>query len=372
MKKIYNLFPILAAISIAPLLSSCFQEFEPDIDSTPVLCMNSLITPGDSIDVLLSRTWRWSEGDVDDGRTYNNGDQIDVTVRDAILELYVNGDFKEEMKLVSVARDLGYTISYQDKFRAEYIPKSGDVIRIEAVSKDYGSAWAEVTVPQPVEIFDVDVILPEAPSYVKATGEYIMSPTFKIWFEDPSKEQNFYDFTVGYTAFGYESQYEYGESYGFESFSQFWVEYDHEPLFTEHTSALDQALTETSGYTIFTDRQISGIKYPLTISLTDMVYAVYNPNNNPDIGNATIDFELRSISKSYYEHVLSVWQANDGINGVLGNIGFADLVYASSNVSTNAGVVAAMTPFTYHLPLKTIFEKYPPQTLDSRPDIFYP
>lgn len=369
-----QILPITAVMAVCPFLTSCFSEFEPDIDSTPVLCMNTLITPGDTIDLLLSRTWRWSEGAVNDGRGHYTEDKlIDVTVRDATVKLYVNGNFREEMKLFRIHNIQWGTDQYEDVFRAEYIPQSGDNIRFEAYSKEYGEAWAEVDVPEPVDIYDVEFSLPSAPWHNPDTGEYTLSPSFKIWFEDPVAQQNFYDFSIGHSNYlREESDDDTVTDHGIDYFQNFWAEYDHEPLFTEHVSALDGAFSETYGYTIFTDRQINGKKYPLTIVVNNLLYISRNPNNNPELGNGTIDFTLYSVSKSYYEHVLSVWQANDGITGVLGNIGFADLVYASSNVSTNAGVVAASTPYVFKLPMKKIFEKYPPRETNENLDPWSP
>lgn len=53
---------------------------------------------------------------------------------------------------------------------------------------------------------------------------------------------------------------------------------------------------------------------------------------------------LATISKSYYDHVISVWVANDGIAGTLGSVGLGDPIFASSNVSTEAGVISAQSP----------------------------
>lgn len=135
------------------------------------------------------------------------------------------------------------------------------------------------------------------------------------------------------------------------------INYDREPLFTEHVSPLESAVSETSGYSIFSDRQISGKDYPLHISIENINYTINNPENNPELDTASINLNLDVISQSYYNHVLSVWAHNDGINGILGDVGLADPVWDGSNVSTGAGVVAAKSTSTYKIYLQNIVEK---------------
>ncbi|MDE6693171.1 MAG: DUF4249 domain-containing protein, partial [Muribaculaceae bacterium] len=76
---ILKYFHILLLSLVA--LTSCYTDFEPDLKSTPVVCINSLITAGDSIHVEVTRTWRYSEGDP--------LVKLDVMLRDAEVSLYV-------------------------------------------------------------------------------------------------------------------------------------------------------------------------------------------------------------------------------------------------------------------------------------------
>ncbi|MDE7442567.1 MAG: DUF4249 domain-containing protein, partial [Muribaculaceae bacterium] len=123
---------ILKKYIILPLLAlnvtGCYTEFEPDIDDSPVLCLNSLISAGEPVAVSVTHTWRYSSG--------YRGIQRDVTVKDADVALYVNG---------SNVDDLVY--SEEDrKFHSDYVPLSGDTVRIVAFNQTYGSAEASVVV----------------------------------------------------------------------------------------------------------------------------------------------------------------------------------------------------------------------------------
>ncbi len=45
----------------ATILTSCYEEFNPAIDTQPVLCMNALITAGEPIEVEITHTWMFND-----------------------------------------------------------------------------------------------------------------------------------------------------------------------------------------------------------------------------------------------------------------------------------------------------------------------
>ena len=339
---IYLLLTLLAAG-----LSSCFQDFEPDIPSTPVLCMNSEITPGDSIILYLSHSWRWSD---------EHDETPDVAVENAEVRLIVNGEFRECLRpgIVDNDRDPASPFyKYNKCYRADYIPRSGDVIRLEASSAQYGEASAEVTLPDPVPIDEVEVqdleCIPLGDTTgwpaVKESCVFIMSFKLLVHFTDPAGTTNYYDFKTGTSPYS---------NYNSEAIS--WSnnvipDFNGEPLFTEHVSVLESAVAETSGYTIFSDRQINGKRYPLRIGISDFSYYYRNPLDLPGPKDYGITLTLRHIDSAYYRHVLSVWEANDAIIGALSGIGLANPVYAYSNVSPGAGVVTAYATTTVTIPM---------------------
>ena len=106
------------------LLAGCEKEFLPKIDSKPVLCVNSLITAGEPINVNVTHTWVFNDVK---GDTLHN-------VTDAKVSIYINGELASDND----------------------IPKEGDNIRIVAQSEEYGDAEASVTVPYsvPIELMD--------------------------------------------------------------------------------------------------------------------------------------------------------------------------------------------------------------------------
>lgn len=345
------ILPVAASI----MLTSCFQEFEPDIDSTPVLCMNSEIVSGEPIKVRLTRTWRWDEGDPNAEPGINKLG-IDIEVTDARMTISVNDSEPIEMerRILDNGLDI-YHPAYEEEpyFVADgIIPKPGDRIKFTAISEKYGEATAEVIMPRAVEIDHVDI----TPSNVYGEdmfGNIVCDLDIQLWFTDPADGTDYYKFSYASSKYQHDP-----ETDAISYLNGFWIDTSHEPLFSEHVSSLESIGSDTSGYTIFTDRQISGRPYGLHLSAENIRADYRNPENNPDITPPTLYLTLNAISQSYYNHVLSVWVANDGLPGALGSIGLGEAVFAASNVSTHAGVVAARTPSTVSIDILKVIASY--------------
>lgn len=230
-----------------------------------------------------------------------------------------------------------------------YIPQPGDRIRLEATSKDYGTASAEVTMPKRVDIDRVVHEVRNASPRPSLSGNmrFMFDIDLLVYFTDSDSTQDYYKF-------GCKSSTYYSDDSGARARLYYTLDLTGEPLFTEHVSTLESVIADASGYSIFSDRQINGHTYPLHISLKDIQFDYNNPNNDPELANAGVDLILSAISPDYYKHVLSVWEAEDGIVGSLGGVGLGELVSTYSNVSSGAGIVAASTPAIYHLAIPPI------------------
>lgn len=336
--------PILLSLMI---LTGCYTDFEPDIDSTPVICINADAKPGEVLKIFATRTWRWTEGVEDES--------LDYQLRDGIVSLYVNDSLYETIEYSEwkYNNPMYPWIDKQCGFLSTYEPKPGDKIRIVAHSETYGDAEGEVTVPHPVAIDDVAFLVNNAE--IERSGDkliYSGNVSLEISFTDPAEEKNYYLFEGSrYYDDNNDGLYSYGTT--------MWLDYDAEPLFTEHVSSLESAVSETSGYTFFSDRMIAGKTYPLHIRLVNVSYPV-SADNNFDSNKSYVKFVLSSISESYYKHVISVWESNDGINGILGGVGLADPVWECSNVSTGAGVISASAPSKIQIPVSEFFKDMKP------------
>lgn len=324
---------LLAGLS----LTSCYTDFEPDQVTTPVLCMNSCITAGEPVSVELTRTWRYSEG---------FPSWLDLEVTDATVTLDVNGSTTLTLSLVTVEPDpLDPESRRRRLYQSDYRPAPGDHLTLTAVSPTRGTAVASVTVPHPVAIDSVaiDIVDP-----MVVGNSYSANLNALVWFTDPAATDNYYLFganAVNVMGAIVDSVYVTPEHHGMVTFTGF--DYDGEPLFGEHESPLESVVADSYGYSMFTDRQINGRAYPLHINLSDVTYYVENSAVDPDQAPATINLSLHSISRGYYDHMLSVWTSDEGIAGMLGNVGLGDAVFSYSNVSTGAGIVAARATSTH-------------------------
>ncbi len=315
-------------------LTGCYSDFEPDIESTPVVCINANAKVGEQLMIFVTRTWRWSE----------HIEESSLDLKDANVVLYVNDSEYEEVKYKSreYYNPLNPMSNLQWGYLSDYIPRSGDKIRIVVHSNEYGDAEGEVIVPDPVEIEDVQV---SADIKTSDNGEfrfYTGQASLLLYFTDPADITNYYLVGSSLSGAGVELQYTAG-----------YINYDSEPLFTEHVSSLESALSNTYGLTIFSDRMISGKRYPLHLRLEDITYPI-KISEGFDSNQSSVCIRLTSISESYYRHVISVWERNEGVNGILEGIGLADPVWECSNVSTGAGVISASALFVINLPLSSI------------------
>lgn len=310
------------------LLTGCYEDFTPTIDTKPVLCINSLITAGEPIELSLTHTWLYT-----DMKDINENHDVD----DATVIIYANG---EEV----------------DK---DYLPKEGDAIRIVAESKTYGKAEAEVTVPVSVPISSVKwnaeitdrwaSVHPESESYM-----LYLDLNAKMTINSPSKLLNYYRFSYNpYIDLD-------NDNYPEDAFINppFYItsgnlSYDSEPIFSEHISSFELVTgSDAFGFTFFTDRQFSGKSYTLNLKFSDIEFDARNLSVSLDKLDCGLELKLYTVSQSYYNWCVYEWNVWNGSIEDLGELGLADPVWGYSNVSTGAGVVAAQSSSSYFINLK--------------------
>ncbi len=322
---------ILASLPI--FLTGCFEDFTPDIDIEPVLCLNSLITAGEPITVQVSHTWLYTD----------EANGIDHWVRDAVVNIFVND--------TPVAPD--------------YLPQEGDHIRITAESKLYGYAEAEVTVPYavPIEAVRWTPVLTNNWSIntegYEMSGDFLFNVRAELDIPDSADTEDYYRFS--YLSFinngDGDNLYDTSASASEAVFNMGTFNYESEPIFSEHIGVFESVMGGSAyGFTFFTDRQFSGDVYTLHIQFTDGRYYVSLPKWNPDVLDCGYVFTLHTISKSYYDWANYVWQRDSGSLGDISEFGFGDPIWGYSNVSTGAGVVAAQSYVTCTINLRDFIE----------------
>lgn len=299
-------------------MAGCYTYFDPDIDSQPVLCLNSLITAGEPIEVQVTHTWFYTDAE----------SEKDHTVEDARVSIYVNG--------VEVESD--------------YIPQEGDMIRIHAESIKYGVADAQVEVPVavPAEVH----FTPHLTSVgvfeddMQIEADIIFQSEINLTVFDRKGTDNYfhYDCQPYITGFNYPDGYDIlGASRPPLYITPGTLRYEAEPIFGEHIGVFEAVSgSDAYGFTFFTDRQFSGSNYTLNLSYDGSWVKIHAPadrlNEELDCG---FDVMISTISLSYYRWACYNWQLDSGLLGDISGTGFGDPLSGYSNVSTGAGVVAA-------------------------------
>ena len=334
------------SLALSLFLTGCLQEFEPDVDTTPVLCVNSLILPGEPIEVKVTHSWMYSNSI---RHNYTNaGQTVDNIVDDARTYIYVNGELKSE----------------------DYLPVEGDSIHIVVESAKYGKADASVKVPVAVPLSICDVVpritdVWNDPDYaMKATLRFALwthieigrTPSEMSYFQlnidgyDYKDEKFYYELLgTGFLGPGCIDQFPY------EMFHFAGLDSDQDPILKEYITVTDEAVGAGS-LLAFSNRQFQGEGYGFNALFNGNYLSVWNDKYDPELFDCKVVFSLKTVSQSLFNHTLYEWVLEDGFVGQFEDTGLADPIWGYSNVSTGAGVVAACSESTCTISLRDFLE----------------
>ncbi len=340
----------LFIFSFPLLLTGCYADYVPNIDTTPVLCLNSLITAGSPIEVNVTHTWVLTD---------SNGHK-DHSVNDATLSIYVNDNLVD----------------------SDYIPAEGDRIRIEAHSDKYGDAQAEVTVPFATQISSLD--------YIPKLSDFDMSDTegwginadimfdvnISMTLADTDNADNFH--RLDYRQFDINGIYTDNED--FDAYDEDLDEYDFDygqeeepdhsyrayfssgsfetidPVFYEQSTPFDDVMNSSYYNLFFSDRFLNRETNTVEFGFSPCFFKLSGWDGDKLELDCGWEITLYSISDSYYKWLTYYIQSDGIIMGDMSELGLADPTWGYSNVSTGAGVVAAQSSVTIKLNLQDFLE----------------
>lgn len=311
-KIIFFAFPLF--------LTGCYQDFDPKIDTKPVLCLNSLITAGEPIYVNVSRTWVFTE--IDGAKNHS--------VDDAELQIFANDILID----------------------SDYIAKEGDHIHIIATSKKYGEAEAEVTVPFATQISAVDftpkvtdVEMTQTPGWgINARIKFDAYINLRI--SDDEKTDDYHRLI--------DKSFDQNQIVSFSpgSFEPL------DPVFYEQTNTLDDVMNGSYYSMYFSDRLFNRETNTINFAFSPCYIHLSGWKEDQADLECGWEFTLFSISVSYYNWLAFCDQAGGIVFGDFGDYGLADPIWGYSNVSTGAGVVAAQSSATITLNLQNFLSDY--------------
>lgn len=314
-------------ILLLPLaLSSCYEDFTPDVDTKPVLCIMSEITAGSPIEVDVSHSWLFNDKEA----------QEDHSVKDAKVFIYANGNPVDE----------------------DYIAKEGDEIRIVADSPTYGSAEGVVRVPEAAtaQLTDIKTSIADAVRYsglpMDAHVSFNLDMSLKV--TDYPGADNYFGITFATEYPSLDPDESTGSGSGSEYYvwllSGYMTSFD--PIFTEHIGPNETIIGADEVYGLmFTDRQFPGKSYTLRLECENFSYDVKYPEYDEDLYDCDILLTFHTISQSEYNYNRYYWRMLSG-SADMADMGFGEPEWAYSNVSTGAGLISAQTVSTFRIPLK--------------------
>lgn len=254
MKKI---IPFLALITV---FHSCDVVVDLDIeDHTPVLVLNSLLSPDSIAAVSLSHSLgAFEQGSISE-------------VKDATVRLYENDSYLTDAIYVEDDFSLGY---YQ--FEGVY-PTSGKNYKIEALHNEYESVFSSTTIPElvPINSLTIDSVIEYQDEFII---DYTASVTFS--FEDHPQQENYYmleliyeDEYYSYPRYFFSNEASFGSSMGVDS---------------EYAFAGDVA--------IFSDNLFNGE----TKSIEFGYWSYIHMYEGEEVEQSLVKLKFSSISKDYY------------------------------------------------------------------------
>ncbi len=136
----------LAVVCMLILSTACERQLNVDFtNEKPLVAMHGVVEPDKPIEVTISKSF-----------PFLNTDTMAAYLKDASVNLYINGKFVEKMALTSVDNSSHSSRRGRSFFRSTAQAQIGDRVRIEASAQELESAWAETVIPTPPTIGNVD------------------------------------------------------------------------------------------------------------------------------------------------------------------------------------------------------------------------
>lgn len=291
------------------LLSSCEREFSldgfRDKDTEDMLVVNAILNPDSLIKVSVTHPFFFS-----DAHTYY------PPIRD--LKVMVSNDDSDWIRLdFDACRGL---------YVSDMLPEDGTSIRLR-ISGGNQMVSAFDIVPHKVPIERVEVT-GEGPMHIYWDNDYRF--TYRITFQDPPGENNFYFLAVDSDALGYE----------FSQMGQ--VDYTLDYVFNVMAEMINKDIQGwrpdgVFGYP-FSDKGIDGQRYTLTVS--EILQSPWTQM----IKKLPRRINLYAISRPYFEHMVSILSQDYdqvALKGNLLSLGLMEPTRIYTNIESGAGLLGS-------------------------------
>ena len=322
-------------ILLSTLFPSCVKYVDLEhLRPESKLVLNSVVQTGYPLTATVTRTWFYTD---------NNPN---VTIKDAKVSLYVNGQYLEDMLWyggISEYNSIGYYFS-------DYVPSEGDKVRLEVRKEGFKEVSAECELPVKPELLKVEIVSERSNDDLYGSS-YNYRTICKTTFKDDPKEGDCYLVRVARGSpereYGFEKEeWGYPGTYRWREIS---VDYVYEPVFKDKITILDELFGNAdwlSGYNgrPFSDELINGMEYSLKLGIG---HSDYPSSQSPDKDSdntppSYMKVYLYTLSKPYYQYLMALAELDDhSVNNDLMDAGLAEPVRVTSNIIGGSGILGA-------------------------------
>lgn len=292
-------------------MSACYHEIDMnryrEDEGQNLIVLNSLCNPDSVVQVSATHTFFFSDVHTDP-----------VYISDLQMDVSIDGEIFERM-----AYD-GQRNLYQSSIK----PKEGGKIHVVAYHpKLMARIEATDIIPYRVNIERI-ASLRQGPVHVYSDEDYIF--TYRITFTDTPDQPNYY--FLQYDTPDEHSPYRMGER-----------DFTYEYVFQQLAREVSDGIFEWTPYSYtglpFSDKGIEGKKHTLVVR-----EILQNPNGFDHWTEMPRRFCLYSISKNYYDYIVSVLRnstSDNGLQGGLIDLGLSEPGRVFSNIIGGTGILGS-------------------------------
>lgn len=325
----YTSIKLLSGALCATMLSSCYQDIDLDKykgqNGECLLTINSIVNPDSTVAAAATKTYFFS--DVHNAREY---------VRDLDISIKVNGNDVGKMKFNPKT----------NLYVSDVRPSENDVVELSTVYLGE-TVTCQDMIPAKVTIESVSASR-QGPVSIYSDRDYII--TYRITFADPSDTPNYYFL-----------HYDMEESQNSVMMGE--RDYTYEYVFQQLANRINANIPGWEPYSPyglpFTDDGIEGKTHTLVVK--EILQGGYGTDLTR-YSEMKRSFKLFSISKDYYEYLLSVLYndtGSDGLHGGMIDLGIAEPMKYFSNINGGVGIFAAYALDEVKLDVIQICGKFP-------------
>ncbi|MBD5204498.1 MAG: DUF4249 domain-containing protein [Bacteroidales bacterium] len=324
-----TLFGSLFYAGICVALTGCYQDIDLDRykgqNGEHLLTLNSIINPDSTIAVAATRTYFFS--DVHNERDY---------IKDLDITVLINGEDRGKLSF-----DLKTNL-----YSSHIKPNVNDEVELHTAYSNSIITCSDI-IPPIVRIESVEVER-KGPLSVYTDRDYIF--TYRITFTDPVGMDNYY--FLHYDT----SDFHIGVSMGER-------DYTYEYVFQQLANRVNSNIPGWEPYSPyglpFTDYGIEGKTHTL------IVREFVQGGNGRDLTKySTMNrkFKLFSISKDYYQYLLSVLYndtESEGLHGGMIDLGISEPIKYFTNIKGGVGIFAAYSLDETDVDVMSIVGRFP-------------